>query len=139
MHDSRGLRIWAWVIAVLGYLLLPVVAVVWMLRAHLDEALSGTFSDGARAVGGIAGGGMVVIPVLTWVITLALHRERRARGERALDGVLLNWVGGILVACLVVVTFGSPYLPRLNEYLEHHGPASVAAGVVLIEPGRQPG
>jgi len=135
MHDSRGLRIWAWVIAVLGYLLLPVVTIVWILRAHLDDALSATFADGARAVGGIAGGGMVVIPVLAWVITLALHRERRARGERALDGVLLNWVGGILVAGLVVVTFGSPYLPQLDEYLERHGPASVADDVGVTGDG----
>ncbi|MFI6423742.1 hypothetical protein [Promicromonospora sp. NPDC050880] len=123
MHDGRSLRAWVWVIAVLGYLILPVVAFFPLVGGGL-----GDLGTTGGPPGGVAGIGLFVIPVLTWVITVALHRERRTHGERALDGVVLNWIGGVLVTALVVTAAGSYVVPRAVDYLEHHERQSAAVG-----------
>lgn len=133
MQDVRSLRAWVWVIAVLGYLILPVVAFFSLLGIGLGDLV-----QAGGPPGGVAGVGVFVIPVLTWVITVALHRERRTHGDTARDGVVLNWIGGVLVAGLVVGTVGSYVVPRAVEYLESHERASVAVGA-QERPGAAPG
>ncbi|MCP2262740.1 hypothetical protein ACFQHV_00710 [Promicromonospora thailandica] len=125
MQDVRSLRAWVWVIAVLGYLILPVVAFFSLLGLGPGEVFGR--SGGLEGLGGVAGIGMFVIPVLTWVITVALHRERRAHGERAVDGVVLNWVGGMLIVVLVLTTAGASLVPRITDYLERHEPGLAGA------------
>ncbi|MFI8524865.1 hypothetical protein ACIGB8_10480 [Promicromonospora sukumoe] len=126
MQDGRSRQAWVWVIAVLGYLILPVIAFFSILDGSLVNVMGGRSSGSMPPVGGVAVAGTFVIPVLTWVITLALHRERRAHGEKAFDGVVINWVGGILVAGLVGATLGSYAFPLVSDYLQTHERASVA-------------
>ncbi|HEV6954630.1 MAG TPA: hypothetical protein VKY86_15450 [Promicromonospora sp.] len=124
MQDGRSLRIWVWVVAVLGYLILPVIVFFSVLGVGADRAFGGT----SGPPGGVAGIGVFVIPILTWVITVSLHHERLTLGDTARDGVFLNWVGGVLVAGLVVGTVGSYVVPWAAEYLQTHERASVAVG-----------
>lgn len=137
MQDGRSRQAWVWVIAVLGYLILPVIAFFSILDGSLVNVMGGS---GMPPVGGVAVAGTFVIPVLTWVITLALHRERRAHGEKAFDGVIVNWVGGILVAGLVGATLGSYAFPLVSEYLQTHERASVAddGSMASSEPQPEP-
>jgi hypothetical protein len=138
MDKGRSLQAWVWVVAVLGYLILPIVGFYVSLGVGLEGALGGTPSRGEQAAGGVAGIGMFVFPVLAWLINLALHHERRAYGEQAVDGVVLNWIGGLLVAAVVVIIANLYALPRVNEYLERREQEDVADGAGLSEGEPQP-
>ena len=138
MDEGRSLRAWVWIVAVLGYLILPIVGFYVSLGVGLEGALGGMPSRGEQAAGGVAGVGMFVFPVLAWFINLALHHERRAYGEKAVDGVVLNWIGGLLVAVAVIILVGLYVLPRVNEYLERREQEDVADGAGLSEWEPQP-
>lgn len=138
MQDGRSLQAWVWVVAVVGYLIVPYSAGVLGVGLSLGGALGGMADEAERTAGAAAGFGVFVVPVLAWVISLALHHERRAHGQRALDGVVLNWIGGLLVACLAVTVFGAYGMPRVNEYLERREQASIEDGAGLSEGDPQP-
>lgn len=138
VDEGGSLQVWVWIVAVLGYLVLPIVGIFVSLGVGLESALGGVPSQGERAAGGAAGIGVFVFPVLAWFINLALHHERRMYGEKAVDGIVLNWIGGLLVAAVVVIIAGVYALPRIDEQIERREQESVADGAGLSEGDPQP-
>ena len=137
--QSRGetggevLAAWSWAAAVVGYLVAPAICFFAMLGIGLGSALGGVTTASERVLGEVAAAGLVLGPVVTWIVTLVLHRRRRALGQKSVDGTILNWIGGLILGTMAVIAFGLFVQPRVAERLERLEQERVAEGAGLSE------
>ncbi|MCP2283625.1 hypothetical protein APR04_002533 [Promicromonospora umidemergens] len=122
------LAAWSWAIAVAGYLVAPVVCFFTVVGIGLEGALGGLTTAGDRVLGEVAAAGLLLGPVATWIVTLALHRKRRALGQKSLDGTILNWIGGLILATMAAIALVLFVQPQVAERLERLEQERVADG-----------
>jgi hypothetical protein len=130
---GEALAAWSWAIAVAGYLVAPVICFFAMLGIGLGSALGGVTTAGEQVLGEVAAAGLFLGPIVTWIVTLVLHRRRRALGQKSVDGTILNWIGGLVLGTMAVIAFGLFVQPRVTERLERLEQERVEEGAGLSE------